>query len=49
MIQMKNMPYYSGVKVRAYLSTEQQKTANRNLGAAWFVYNHLVMWNEEHT
>lgn len=47
MISMKDMPYYSGIKFRAYFSTEQQRIADANFGAARFVYNRLVSWNDE--
>ena len=47
MTSMKDMPYHSGIKFRAYLSTEQQRIANVNLGIARFVYNRLVAWNNE--
>ena len=47
MTPMKDMPYYSGIKFRVYLSTEQQRVADMNLGAARFLYNRLVSWNDE--
>ena len=47
MKQMKDMPYHRGIKFRAYMSTEQQKIAGANLGAARFIYNRLVIWNDQ--
>jgi len=47
MTPMKDMPYHSGIKFRAYFSTEQQRIADANLGAARFIYNRLVSWNDE--
>ncbi len=45
--QMAQMPYHSGIEVRAYMTYEQQYLCARNFGAAEFIYNRMVALNKE--
>lgn len=47
MLQMKDMPYHCGLKVKIYPSNEQKRIIAANDGAKRAVYNHLVACRNE--
>ena len=47
MKQMKDLPYYIGLKVKIYPSNEQKRLIAVNDGAKRAVYNHLVACGNE--
>ena len=47
MLQMKNMSFVMGIKLRIYPTNEQKSIISANAGAARFVYNRLVARNKE--
>ena len=47
MLQMKNMSFVMGIKLRIYPTNEQKSIIAINAGAARFVYNRLVARNKE--
>ena len=47
MLQMKEMPYHCGLKVKIYPSNEQKRLIAVNDGVKRAVYNHLVACGNE--
>ena len=47
MLQMKDLPFVMGIKLRIYPTNEQKTMVAINAGVARFVYNRLVARNKE--